>query len=262
MAAVGEGAAAITISRGGYRKPYSHTDPNEDAVCFAWGRHGSFAAVADGHHGARGAERAVDWLLRERAAAWTDEDAFDSGAWSDTAAAALQDVHRDLHLQADELKVAPAPTTLSLAVVRPADGVVLHASVGDSHVFLATSVGEAGHVARDLAWATTGRRRCAFAGEDYESPELQPEQWVIGSEPLQDVTAVVLVSDGVSERGIGVDDPAACAAAGVEHGLGFGSDRQALEACRHVTETALESHRQNRAGDNVAAAVLWASADE
>ena len=32
LAAVAEGPAAITLSRGGARKTYEHTEPNEDAI--------------------------------------------------------------------------------------------------------------------------------------------------------------------------------------------------------------------------------------
>ena len=98
VAAVAEGPAAITLSRGGAPKRYGHTDPNEDAVCFAFGEHGILAAVADGHHGARGAARAIAWLLRERAPAWTGGSAGEThpDAWLEAAASALQAIHRDV----------------------------------------------------------------------------------------------------------------------------------------------------------------------
>ncbi len=263
VAAVSEGPAAITLSRGGAPKTYGHADANEDAVCFAFGEHGALVAVADGHHGARGAERAVEWLLRERAADWTEGDVPElrPAAWGDAAGTVLQAIHHDLLAQAHELRLAPAPTTLSLALVRPREGVLLHASVGDSHVFLARDAGASAHAASDLAWATTGQRGCAFAGDQYDGGQLRPEQWVVGCEPLADARAVLLASDGLSEVGIGVEDPAAAAAAAVDYahrgGAGQDTGAPALEACRHLTEAALAAHRENRAGDNMCSAVIW-----
>ena len=259
IAAVSEGRAAITLSRGGVPKRYQHTDPNEDAVCFALGEHGLLIAVADGHYGARGAERALEWLLRERAPQWTGADVAEASpeSWCEAGNTALQAIHQDLHRQAEELRVAPAPTTLSLALVRPDDGILLHASVGDSHVFLANPAGGHAHVARDVAWASTGLSSCAFAGETYESSHLEPAQCVVDCAPIGETRAVLLASDGLSELRIGVSDPAAAAAAAVDHARSLEAQLQPLEACRHLTETALEAHRRNRAGDNMCAAVLW-----
>ena len=271
VAAVSEGPAAITLSRGGAPKTYGHTDPNEDAVCFAFGEHGVLAAVADGHYGARGAERAIDWLLRERASAWTGADAgeLDPDTWLEAGGDVLQAVHHDVLAQAREIGLAPAPTTLSIALVRPREGLLLHASVGDSHIFVARQA-RGIHHANDVAWATTGRRDCAFAGEQYDGGQLRPDQWVVGCEPLADARAVLLASDGLSEVRIGVEDPAAAAAAAVEHAADPGAippgttdaeareaSLRALEACRHLTEAALAAHRANRAGDNMCAAVIW-----
>lgn len=56
------GGAAITLSRGRYRKVDDHPDPNEDGVVAAVGPAGWLLAVADGHHGfdvARAALRTV-----------------------------------------------------------------------------------------------------------------------------------------------------------------------------------------------------------
>jgi serine/threonine protein phosphatase PrpC len=259
VAAVAEGPAAITLSRGGAPKPYDHTDPNEDAVCFALGEHGLLAAVADGHFGARGAERAIDWLLRERAPQWTGAlvEKASPDAWCEAGVAVLQAIHRDLHLQADELGLAPAPTTFSFVLVRPEEGILLHASVGDSHVFLARPAGSDAHTAHDVAWASTGLSRCAFAGASYEHEHLEPGQFVVDCTSIGDTRAVLLASDGLSEQRIGVDDPPAAAAEAIDHARSRPRDLRPLEACRHLTETALEAHKRNRAGDNVCAAVLW-----
>jgi serine/threonine protein phosphatase PrpC len=267
VAAVSEGPAAIAISRGGAPKRYEHTEPNEDAVCFAFGDYGMLAAVADGHYGARGAERAIEWLLDERAPQWTgaNAEAASPDAWREAGAAALQAIHQDLHAQATELRLAPAPTTLSIALVRPEEGILLHASVGDSHVFLARPADEhtdkntekGTNTAEDVAWATTGSRRCAFAGEQYENPRLDPRQCVVDCAPIGDLRAVLLASDGLSEVRIGVEDPAGAAARAVDRALSREPQLRSLAACRDLTETALEAHRQNKSGDNMCAAVLW-----
>jgi serine/threonine protein phosphatase PrpC len=253
VAAVTEGSAAITLSRGGARKTYSYTDPNEDAVCFAFGSHGTLAAVADGHHGARGAERAIEWLLRSPAPEWTEQsESHSSDAWRERARAALQTIHRELIDQGSELGVAPAPSTFSLALVRPEEGLIVHASVGDSHVFRVSA--EKSH---DLGWASTGKRRCFFAGDSYAGGVLEESFCVVDCEPLADTRAVVLASDGLSELRIGVEDPPAAAASAVEHAASCQPALRALEAGRHLTETALEAHRRNASGDNICAAVIW-----
>ena len=262
VAAITEGPAGITICRGGARKTYSYTDPNEDAVCFAFGPQGALVAVADGHHGARGAERAIEWLLANRAAEWTSsEAAVSSAAWCEDAKSVLRAVHREVIAQGRELGVDPAPTTLSLALVRPADDLVLHASVGDSHVFMASQTPADSHVARDIAWATTRKKRCYFAGESYEADDLEEWQWVVGCEPLGDTRAVLLASDGLSEVGIGVEDPEAAAARAVDHAATSKPVLRPLEASRHLTETALEAQRHNQAGDNITVAVIWLAAN-
>ena len=54
-----------------------------------------------------------------------------------------------------------------------------------------------------------------------------------------------------------VPDPAAAAAAAVDLARAREPQLRPLEACRQLTETALEAHRRNRSGDNMCAAVLW-----
>jgi serine/threonine protein phosphatase PrpC len=259
VAAITEGAAAITICRGGAKKTYSHTDPNEDAACFAFGPRGALVAVADGHHGSRGAERAVEWLLTKLAVEWTTTDPGEASreAWCASAKSALQAVHREVIAQGRELRVDPAPTTLSLALVRPDDDLLLHASVGDSHVFLASPDTADRHVARDVAWATTGKNRCYFAGESYEDGDLKEPHWVVGCEPIGGTRAVLLATDGLSEVRIGVEDPEEAAARAVDHATTNKPALRPLEASRHLTEAALGAHRENRAGDNICTAVIW-----
>ena len=40
VSVVSEASAAISLSQGGFKKRYSHTDPNEDAAAFALGEAG------------------------------------------------------------------------------------------------------------------------------------------------------------------------------------------------------------------------------
>ncbi|MCH8889930.1 MAG: hypothetical protein IH827_02440, partial [Myxococcales bacterium] len=63
VSVVSEGSAAISLSQGGFKKRYSHTDPNEDAAAFALGEAGVLLAVADGHNGCNAAESAIDELM-------------------------------------------------------------------------------------------------------------------------------------------------------------------------------------------------------
>ncbi len=72
---VGEGPTAIALSRGGARKTYSHTDPNEDCVAFATGAGGQLVVATDGHHGELGSEAAVQTILDEFAEPWTARNA-------------------------------------------------------------------------------------------------------------------------------------------------------------------------------------------
>lgn len=254
VAAIGEGPAAITLSRGGAHKTYGYTDPNEDAACFAIGPGGMLVAVADGHFGARGAACAVEWLLDGPARAWTAEAPAGQSpeAWCESMAIVLQEIHRAVIAQGNSLHMAPAPTTLSMAVVRPREDLLAHASVGDSHLFLATE-----DAARDVGWASTGERACYFLGESYEGGVLEEWQWISGTESLAGVAAVLLATDGLSEKGIGVEDPAAAAAAAAAHGAGADSALRPLEAGKHLTEAALQAHRENRSGDNISTAVVW-----
>ena len=83
----------------------------------------------------------------------------------------------------------------------------------------------------------------------------------LGTESLTGVRALVLATDGISEAGIGVDDPAASAAAAVRAGAGAEDpELRALETVRALLETGLDAHRQQKAGDNLAIAVGWLSA--
>ena len=67
----------------------------------------------------------------------------------------------------------------------------------------------------------------------------------------------MLATDGLSEKGIGVADPGAAVAEALREAGSAEPDLQALHAARGVARRAMEAHRKQRAGDNIAVAVLW-----
>jgi serine/threonine protein phosphatase PrpC len=246
---VAEEASAIALCRGGAAKTYSHTDPNEDAVLFANGDGGSLIAVADGHGGDWGAERALESLLDGVAEAWTAAaPAWEENArWCEAAYTAIADANATILAGAAEMGLPPAHTTLSLALLRPAQRLLLHASVGDSHVFRARDEG-----VEDIGWAALGRSRCFYLGYP---PELRDrEKAHVACEDLDGALALVLATDGVSERGIGLEDPPDTLAGLLAGTAGCAPDLRPTEACRGLVEAALEAQRRQRAGDNVACA--------
>lgn len=252
--AVAEGRVALALSKGGAAKTYAHVDPNEDAVCFASGAGGTLVAVADGHGGAWGAERIVDYLLSELAPRWTAEAPpvaapGDAGAWQALGREALLGANRILLESAARERIEPAHSTLSLALVRPEGDRWLHASIGDSHVFAVDRQG-----VRDVAWASLERSRCFYLG--YPLGKRGPESLShVESAPLAGLEALVLCTDGLSELRIGVADPVAAVRASLAE-VDRGSERAPLELCRALVERALAAQVRNRAGDNVGAAVL------
>jgi serine/threonine protein phosphatase PrpC len=248
LAARGEGPCAIALSRGGYEKGYPYRDPNEDAAGFALGPAGCLLAVADGHGGHEAAELAVATLLARFAGAWTVPGEIASG-WPERARQALALLHGEIVERGIGDGGNPeARTTLALALVRPGEDLLAFASVGDSHVFLAAAAR-----ASDLA---QGCGPPSFLGSPSLAPEELAARAAVGAVRLAGARALALATDGLSERGIGVDSPEAAvmdALAGAERAS---PERRALETARGLVERALASHRRRRAGDNVAAAVL------
>ncbi len=255
VAGVGEGAAAIALSRGGARKPYDHVDPNEDVALFLAGPGGLLVAVADGHGGVEAAELAVE-LLADQALPWTE--AADPGLekrWEGAARETLSRAHEHILEARSRGAAASSRTTLAFAVHRPAERLLAWASIGDSHVF---AVGES--EATDLAFVGG---RPSFLGQAEAPADELVGRARVGVVPSDRLLAAVLASDGLSERGIGVDAPSASvveAAQRARLASGQACDRLALETARGLVETALHSHRSRRAGDNIATAVAWITA--
>jgi len=250
-AAVAEGRAAIALSRGGAPKSYRHHDPNEDAALFAEGEGGILLAVADGHGGCDAAEAAIDRLLASFAPVWT---AASAPGLRDTWATQTPSVLAELNAAILERVALGSPdtarTTLALALLRPGDDLLVFASFGDSHIFQLTAgeVLELGH--------EDGRRTC-YLGFASETPESLTGKYVAGAQRLAGTRALVLVTDGLSERGIGVAVPEDAVAECAELAARGLPELRPLGAARGVVERALAEHRRHRAGDNVAAAVAW-----
>lgn len=240
----------VALSRGGASKQYSHTDPNEDAALCAEGAGGIVLAVADGHSGHAGAEHALERLLADHATGWTGAAPARETDWRDRLLCAVADAN-DAVRRAPRSERSRAPrTTLALAVLRPAEGLWVAASIGDSHVFQADPHGVTERVADE-------RRRLRFLGRGAESAASLAGKLRVEVLPLARVRAVVLATDGLSEHGIGVADPAQA----VERALCCAADasphERAPQAARTLVEIALEAQRRQDAGDNVAVATAW-----
>ena len=254
LAVIAEGSAAITLSRGGARKTYDHTEPNEDAVLFAHSGHGVLLAVADGHHGAAGAQVVIEHLEAEWAGRWIGATPFGTSAetWRGEAERALVAANHAVLADAGRRGLPPAPTTLALVLARPQEGFGLWAGIGDSHVFVVderSAIDVLGHAQAD--------RRASFLG--YESLDVRSlcERSASGVVPLDGLEALVLATDGLSETGIGVVDPAEAVHRAARSVRTFAAELRPLELARSVGDVALEAHRRNRAGDNIATAAVW-----
>ena len=248
---VAEGRVAIALSMGGAAKVYDHKDPNEDAAAFALGDGGTLLVVADGHHGYKAAETAVVELLRVAGAAWTGPGPLDLRRnWQSEASATLYDLN--MAIVENSLDGVPddARTTLAMVLVRPEDGLLAYASMGDSHIF---HVGDVEVV--DLAF--DAKRRSCYLGSASETQQSLQERCIARCEDLAGTRALILATDGFSETSIGVDHPEAAVIEAYRQATGVAEELRPLEASRAVIELALQAQRRQRSGDNVASAVVW-----
>jgi len=252
---VAEGPCAVSLSRGGSAKTYSHAEPNEDACLFAMGPGGALIAVADGHHGAMGSKIAVSHLLENYAQHWTGTAEIDPDALGDEGTKALDDITAAIMAEGERCALPASPTTLSFALVRPGQDLLFHGSVGDSHIFATR-----GESPADLAWAAQSGDRPTYLGRP---PIPEPDaKRLLRFETLRGLRALVLVTDGFSESGIGHADPEAELHAVQLKSLAESFDLRAVETCRGVADSAIGIQRKNRSGDNIACAVWvpWDSA--
>ena len=245
VAALAEGRCAIALSRGGFAKGYRYRDANEDAAAFALGAGGALVAVADGHGGHEASELALARLFEGFGEAWTGPGVLAS-RWTQIAGDAIAQIHAAIVERGVTGGNPEARTTLALALVRPGEDLLAFAAVGDSHVFVAGAARAEDLVAPDGAPTYLG------------SPSLEPGDLraVIDARPLAAARAVALATDGLSEHGIGVAAPELAVIEALDRAGRASPDLQPLETARFLVECALASHRRQRSGDNVAAAVL------
>lgn len=251
IATIAEGREAIALSVGGARKTYPHRDPNEDAAAFADGEGGFALAVADGHSGHEAAALAVERLLASFAPHWTADEAPGlRESWKVAVRDAMVELDRAICEEFATGALESPRTTLALALARPGDDLLAFASVGDSHIF---RVGD-GEVV-DLARIPD--HRVAFLGSPGTPEDALRRSCAAGTRDLAGTRALVLVTDGFSERGIGVEAPPSAVAECAARAARAAPELRPLEAVRAVAERALAAHRRHRSGDNVASAVLW-----
>lgn len=248
LGAIGEAedeAVAAAITRGGAPKPYDHVDPNEDAALALAGVRGSLVAVADGHWGHLGAERALETLLAA-AEEWVSGPSRSAETWYQLALGTL--VAANDAVLAEQRDRARARTTLSFALARPGDDLLVHAALGDSHLFVVDAI---------VAAEIPRPRKSVFLGAGALRASAAQTHAEIGVQALDRPLAVVAATDGLSERAIGVADPAGAVHAAVAVAQRESPAHRAATAARGVVEAALAAHRANGAGDNVAVAVAW-----
>jgi serine/threonine protein phosphatase PrpC len=247
---VAEEAAAIAISIGGAKKRYAHVDPNEDAALLALGPAGTLVAVADGHHGFEAAEVALEYIANYPAPHWTEPGTVRADTWRRQVGAVLEDANRAIRAERPG-SAEGSCTTLAFALVVPGENALLYATIGDSHLYRVAADG----TVRDLA--APREEKPYFLGQSEADAAALLARGRIGSAPLAGTRAIVLVTDGLTERGIGVDDPAAAVHEAITAAACAPPQRRPLAAARGLLERAVASHRRRNAGDNTACAVVW-----
>jgi len=247
-----EDGVALALSIGGAKKQYGHTDPNEDAALFSLGAGGMLLAVADGHGGVEASEAATTCVLERLAPRWTSDTRQLRGCWEEEALTGLAACEAAILKCAASGGRRLSRTTLALAVVRPAEGFLYFLSIGDSHLYQVR-----GGTAVDLAVERSASGKLFFLGDGLDTLDSLREKCVIGAETLAGLRAVVLATDGLSERGVGVDDPGLTVVQVSAQAARALDTSRALETARGLAQAALDAHRRNASGDNVAAAAAW-----
>lgn len=260
--------AAITLSVGGAAKIYPHTDPNEDSAAFAEGDAGILLVVADGHSGHAAAECAVDFLIEHCAPKWLAEKSpvestpsptprprgyFQESAWTPIFLETLIRINEAITaIPAKRSGERGSRTTLTFAVIRPQDNLFAYASIGDSHLFRI-----AHKSAIDVVCQHSPSGRHFFLGMPTKEARQMSQFCVTGELPLEGVQAIALVTDGLSERGIGVASPESAVLEAAKRAMDVVTPERVLAMTRALTETANAAHRTNASGDNMACAVAW-----
>ena len=180
---------------------------------------------------------------------WTRREALVND-WSPVAADAICAAHAAILASAARGGNDASRTTLALALMRPGDDLLGWASIGDSHVF------ETGPDAA-VELAASSRTPTTWLGSPSLSEDELRERIATGHGVLANTRAVVLATDGISERGIGLEAPDAGVLEATAKAASCDPHLRGLAAARDLVEQALEAQRRNRAGDNVATAVYW-----
>jgi len=249
VSVISEASAAISLSQGGFKKRYSHTDPNEDAAAFALGEAGVLLAVADGHNGRDAAELAIDELMLRAGALLTRDENTAEEWWQKNALVTIGAIQTALVSRVAQGVRGHSRTTLALALVLPGEDLLAFAALGDSHIFRVCS-----NEVVDLG-AHSKKPRC-FLGNPADDLGALAKNSVVGVESIANTRAVILATDGISEPGIGVDVPEFSVSECAVGADRFAPELRPLELARNVAEAALAAHRRHRAGDNIAAAVI------
>jgi hypothetical protein len=256
---ISENGASIGLSRGGAAKTYDYVDPNEYTALFASGEGGLCLAVADGHRGFDGAEAAIFNVEEYHAATWTQSASISAKQWRALALNCFVHVNAAIFCHEARAQKELFRTTLALAVIRPEDGLLHFASMGDSHVYRITRESCA-----DLVWEKSATGAVYYLGGAKETHASIAEHCVIGSLPLADTLGVVAATDGISECGIGLSQVEAtlssviCRIQEESRSVSPSSEREgdpALRATREIFKETMEAHDQNKAGDNLALAL-------
>jgi len=242
---------AVALSLGGAKKVYAHTDPNEDAALVVAGSGGMLVAVADGHGGVDAAEIALEHLYTAVAPRWVAAETRLRGGWESIALDAMAATNAAIAARAANGARRRSRTTLACAVVRPGEEWLFHVAIGDSHVYQVTRDG-----AYDLS-CERSESEAFFLGVGPETLESLRAKCTLGAEPLAGTRAVAAVTDGLSERHVGVEDPDAAVLEAWRDAALVPPGERAEHFARGILERALEAHRRQPSGDNVAAAVAW-----
>lgn len=250
IAAVAEGPVAIALSAGGAPKTYHHTDANEDAVAFAFGPRGALLLAADAHGGATAAETAVAHLIEQSAPGWLGGDGPTPASWPATAHDALWRAHDAVRRAAYRSERQGSRTTLALALL--CDTHLFVAGIGDSHAFAVI-----GDEARDLAHPPEPCPPRFWPGSESLTQDQLAERIVATSVEAAGLRCVVLATDGISERHVGLADPAGATVEVARRARSSHPPLRALDTARSLIERAQAAHRDNPSGDNVGVATLW-----
>jgi serine/threonine protein phosphatase PrpC len=192
---------------------------------------------------------AIRRLTEHFAPGWTGGDAPAATTWKATTLAVLSDLNAAICDEAAGPDPDDSRTTLAFALVLPDDDRLAFAAIGDSHVF---RVGDnsADDIARDAGAYT------AFLGVRDEPLDALRNKFFCGTQPLDRIRAVMLATDGISERGIGMEAPSFGVLEATRSADAAAASARSLVSARRLVELALEAQRQNRSGDNVATAVI------